>query len=252
MTCEQAQPLLSAYVDRELDITKSLETEDHLRECTRCSAALQRHEALRSALNAASLAFVPPKGLERRVRKALRREAQPSALFTLALWRWAAVPMAATLAAALTWSVAIHRGGTTGEDVVLSELVSGHVRSLMVDHLVDVATSDQHTVKPWFNGKVEFAPPVADFTASGFPLVGGRVDYIAGRPAAVLVYKRRQHVVNVFIWPSGQHEAEALSNVTFDTYHLLRWSASGLTFWAVSDVSSADLESLARLFQNPT
>jgi anti-sigma factor RsiW len=252
MTCEQAQPLLSAYVDRELDITKSLETEDHLRECTRCSAALQQHDALRSALNAASLAFVPPKGLERRVRKALRREAQPSALFTLALWRWAAVPMAATLAAVLTWSVAIHRGGTTGEDVVLSELVSGHVRSLMVDHLVDVATSDQHTVKPWFNGKVEFAPPVADFTASGFPLVGGRVDYIAGRPAAVLVYKRRQHVVNVFIWPSGQHEAEALSNVTFDTYHLLRWSASGLTFWAVSDVSSADLESLARLFQNPT
>jgi anti-sigma factor RsiW len=99
---------------------------------------------------------------------------------------------------------------------------------------------------------VEFAPPVADFTASGFPLVGGRVDYIAGRPAAVLVYKRRQHVVNVFIWPSGQHEAEALSNVTFDTYHLLRWSASGLTFWAVSDVSGADLENLARLFQNPT
>ena len=252
MTCEQAQPLLSAYVDRELDITKSLETEDHLRGCTRCSAALQQHDALRSALNAASLAFVPPKGLERRVRKALRREAQPKVLFTLALWRWAAVPMAATLAAALTWSVAIHRGGTTGEDVVLSELVSGHVRSLMVDHLVDVATSDQHTVKPWFNGKVDFAPPVADFTASGFPLVGGRVDYIAGRPAAVLVYKRRQHVVNVFIWPSAQHEAEALSNVTFDTYHLLQWSASGLTFWAVSDVSGADLESLARLFQNPT
>jgi anti-sigma factor RsiW len=252
MTCEQAQPLLSAYVDRELDITKSLETEDHLRECPRCSAALQQHEALRSGLNAASLAFVAPTGLERRVRKALRREAQPKVLLTIAPWRWAAVPMAATLAAALTWSVAIHRGGTTGEDVVLSDLVAGHVRSLMVDHLVDVATSDQHTVKPWFNGKVDFAPPVADFTASGFPLVGGRVDYIAGRPAAALVYRRRQHVVNVFIWPSGQQEAEALRNVTFDTYHLLRWSASGLTFWAVSDVSGADLESLERLFQNPT
>ena len=252
MTCDQAQPLLSAYVDRELDITRSLETEAHVRECNRCSATLQQHEALRSALSAASLAFVPPTGLERRVRKALRREAQPKVLFTIAPWRWAAVPMAATLAAALTWSVAIHRGGTTGEDVVVSELVSGQVRSLMVDHLVDVATSDQHTVKPWFNGKVDFAPPVTDFTASGFPLVGGRVDYIAGRPAAALVYKRRQHVVNVFIWPSGQQEAEALRNVMFDTYHLVRWSASGLTFWAVSDVSGADLESLARLFQNPT
>ena len=115
MTCEQAQPFLSAYVDRELDITKSLETEDHVRQCTRCSARLQQYEALRSALNAASLAFVPPAGLERRVRKAVRRETKPRVLFTLAPWRWAAVPMAATLAAALTWSVAMHRAGTTGE-----------------------------------------------------------------------------------------------------------------------------------------
>jgi anti-sigma factor RsiW len=251
MTCDQAEPLLSAYVDRELDITKSLETEAHLRECNRCSVTAEQHEALRAALNAASLAFVPPAGLERRVRKAVRRETKRRVLFTPALWRWAAAPMAATLAALLTWSVAMQRGGTSGEDVVLNELVSGHVRSLMVDHLVDVATSDQHTVKPWFNGKVDFAPPVTDFTASGFPLVGGRVDYIAGRPAAVLVYRRRQHVVNVFIWPSAQQEAEALRNVTFDTYHLVRWSASGLTFWAVSDVSGADLESLARLFQTP-
>ena len=252
MTCEQAQPLLSAYVDRELDITKSLETEGHVRECPRCSTTVRQHEALHSAMNAAALAFVPPAGLERRVRKAVRREARPRVLFTLAPWRWAAVPMAATLAAALTWSVAIHRGATTSEDLVLGELVSGHVRSLMVDHLVDVAPADQHTVKPWFNGKVDFAPPVTDFTASGFPLVGGRVDYIAGRAVAVLVYKRRQHVVNVFIWPSGQPETEAFRNVSFDTYHLVRWSASGLTFWAVSDVSSADLESLARLFRDPT
>jgi len=252
MTCAQAQPLLSAYVDRELDITKSLEAEDHIRECKACAATLQQHEALRSALGAASLAFVPPAGLERRVRKAVRHEAKPRVLLARAPWRWAAVPMAATLAAALTWSIAMHREGTRGNDVVMNELVSGHIRSLMADHLVDVATSDQHTVKPWFNGKVDFAPPVTDFTASGFPLVGGRVDYIAGRPAAVLVYRRRQHVVNVFIWPSAQQEAEALRNVTFDTYHLVRWSASGLTFWAVSDVSDADLESLAHLFQNPT
>jgi len=250
MTCEQAQPLLSAYVDRELDITKSLEIESHVRECNRCSAMLQQHEALRSALNAASLAFVPPTGLERRVRKAVRREAQPRVLFTLAPWRWAAVPMAATLAAALTWSVAIHRGGTTGEDVVLSELVSGHIRSLMVDHLVDVATSDQHTVKPWFNGKVDFAPPVTDFTASGFPLVGGRVDYIAGRPVAVLVYHRRQHVVNVFIWPSGSDDDQGLRTLASEGYHLLRWTRSGLTFWAVSDVNAVDLESLAGLLRD--
>jgi len=179
----------------------------------------------------------------------VRREARPRGLFTLPPWRWAAVPVAATLAAAFAWSVAVSRSGTSADDLVLAELVSGHVRSLMADHLVDVATSDQHTVKPWFNGKVDFAPPVADFKASGFPLVGGRVDYIAGRPAAVLVYKRSQHTVNVFIWPAGKEEGQALRNATVQGYHLLRWSGSGLTFWAVSDVNSTDIESLARLFQ---
>lgn len=249
MTCAQAAPLLSAYFDRELDVTKSLEVESHVRECSDCAAGLQQHDALRSSLSAASLVFAPPRGLEWRVRKAVRQEARPRGLSVLPPWRWAAVPLAAALAAAFSWSVAVNRGGTSGDDLLLAELVSGHVRSLMAEHLVDVATSDQHTVKPWFNGKVDFAPPVADFKASGFPLLGGRVDYIAGRPAAVLVYKRSQHTVNVFIWPAGKEEGQALRNATFQGYHLLRWSGSGLTFWAVSDVNSTDIESLARLFR---
>ena len=249
MSCEQARPLLSAYFDRELDVAKSLELEGHLRECERCTAVVRQHEALHGALSAAALVFAPPRDLEWRLRKAVRREAKPRALSVLRPWRWAALPVAATLAAALSWSVAVNRGGTGPDDLVLAELVSGHVRSLQVDHLVDVATSDQHTVKPWFNGKVDFAPPVADFKASGFPLVGGRVDYIGGRPAAVLVYKRNQHIVNVFIWPAGKEVGQALHNATYQGYHLSRWSGSGLTFWAVSDVNSADMESLARLFQ---
>jgi anti-sigma factor RsiW len=249
MSCEQARPLLSAYFDRELDVTKSLEIEGHLRECERCTAIVKQHEALHGALSAAALVFAPPADLEWRVRKAVRREAKPRSLSVLRPWRWAALPVAATLAAALSWSVAVNRGRPSADELVLADLVSGHVRSLMVDHLVDVATSDQHTVKPWFNGKVDFAPPVADFKASGFPLVGGRVDYIVGRPAAVLVYKRNQHIVNVFIWPAGKEEGQALRNATYQGYHLLRWSESGLTFWAVSDVNSTDMETLARLFQ---
>jgi anti-sigma factor RsiW len=249
MSCEQAWPLLSAYFDRELDLAKSLEIEGHLRECERCTAVVRQHEALHGALSAAALVFAPPRDLEWRLRKAVRREAKPRSLSVLRPWRWAALPVAATLVAALSWSVAVNRAGTSAADLVLAELVSGHVRSLMVDHLVDVATSDQHTVKPWFNGKVDFAPPVPDFKASGFPLVGGRVDYIAGRPAAVLVYKRNQHIVNVFIWPAGKEEGQALRNATYQGYRLLRWSGSGLTFWAVSDVNSTDMESLARLFQ---
>jgi anti-sigma factor RsiW len=249
MTCAQALPLLSAYFDRELDVAKSLEVEGHVRECDRCAAALEHHAALRASLSAAALAYTPPRGLERRVRKALRSEARPWGLPVLAPWRWAAVPVAATVAAAFFWSGAIHRSGTSAGDVVLAELVSGHVRSLMADHLVDVATSDQHTVKPWFNGKVDFAPPVIDLTASGFPLVGGRLDYIAGRPVAVLVYQRHQHVVNVFIWPSAHAEGRGPRSVASQGYHLLQWTQSGLTFWAVSDVNGADLESLARHLQ---
>ncbi len=247
MTCAHTQPLLSAYFDRELDIGKSLEIEAHLRECVRCATALQQHEATRAAFATPSLVFAPPAGLERRLHTALRRAAKPKARFFMP-WRWAAVPLAATAAAVLSWVAAVH---TSGRDAVSSELVSSHVRSLMVDHLVDVATSDQHTVKPWFNGKIDFAPPVADFTADGFPLVGGRVDYIAGRAVAVVVYKRRQHIVNVFIWPSGSDADQAPQTVAFQGYHLLRWQRSGLTFWAVSDVNAADLESLARLFQEP-
>ena len=252
MSCEQAWPLLSAYFDRELDAAKSLEIEGHLHECERCTAVVKQHEALHGALGAAALVFTPSRNLERRLRKAVRREARPRSVSLLRPWRWAAVPLAATLAAALSWSVAGQRGGPSGEDVVLSELVSGHVRSLMVDHLVDVATSDQHTVKPWFNGKVDFAPPVTDFTANGFPLIGGRLDYIAGQAVAVLVYKRRQHTVNVFIWPSKTDETEGMRSATSDGYHLLHWVQSGLTFWEVSDVNGGDLESLAHLFQQAT
>ena len=248
VTCAQAAPLLSAYFDRELDVAKSLEIAAHLHECDRCSAGVRQHQALRSSMSSGSLVFVPPRDLEWRVHKAVRREARPRDLLVQS-WRWAAVPLAAVLAGALSWSVAMHRGGTAGESGELAELVSGHVRSLMADHLVDVATSDQHTVKPWFSGKVDFSPPVVDFAASGFPLVGGRVDYIAGRPVAVLVYKRGQHIVNVFISPAGKEEAATPRNLTFQGYHLARWSGGGLTFWAVSDVKGTDIDSLAGLFQ---
>jgi len=248
LSCEQTRPLLSAYFDRELDVAKSLEIEGHLRECTRCAAVVQQHEALHGAVSAAALVFAPPRDLEWRLRKAVRREAKPRSLSVLRPWRWAALPAAATLLVAFSWSMALNRGGPSADDLLLAELVSGHVRSLQVVHLVDVTTSDQHTVKPWFNGKVDFAPPVADFKASGFPLVGGRVDYVAGRPTAVLVYTRNQHIVNVFIWPAGKGEGQARRNATYQGYHLSRWSESGLTCWAVSDVNSTDMETLAHLF----
>jgi anti-sigma factor RsiW len=250
MTCAQALPLLSAYFDRELDVAKSLEIAAHLRQCDRCSSTVRQHQALRSSMSSGALVFEPPVDLQWRVRKAVRHEVGPRSLLALSRWRWAAIPAAAALAGVLSWSIAVQRGGSAGESVELAELVSGHVRSLMADHLVDVATSDQHTVKPWFNGKVDFSPPVFDFAASGFPLIGGRVDYVGGRPVAVLVYKRSQHVVNVFISPVAKNETEAPRHLTFQGYHLTRRSEDGLTFWAISDVNAADVDSLAHLFQS--
>jgi anti-sigma factor RsiW len=247
MTCERALPLLSAYFDRELGVAESVEVEGHVQECDRCSAALRRHDALRSSLTSPALVFTPPSGLEWRVRKAMRQEARRVGLSPRPSWRWTRVPLAAALAAALSWNVAVRRGETLPESVVPSELVSAHVRSLMANHLVDVATSDQHrqALVQWQGG---FRAPVIDFTASGFPLVGGRVDYIARRPVAVVVYKRREHVLNVFVWPSGKDDDQGLRDLTFEGYHLLQWTRSGLTFWAVSDVNDADLKTLAGLF----
>jgi anti-sigma factor RsiW len=249
MTCAESRALVGAYADRELDLVRSLEIEAHLHSCGGCARDLQQLQELRSAITTAPLTFTPSAALRRRVGGALRREAGPRALPTLRVLQPFALPAAAVLVLALSWSLVANRGGRSAHELLLNELVAGHVRALQVDHLVDVASSDQHTVKPWFNGKVDFAPRVADFTVDGFPLVGGRVDYVAGRPAAVLVYKHRQHVINVFIRPAEHDAASAIQTFAAAGYHLLRWDAAGLTYWAVSDLNPADLESLARLLQ---
>lgn len=130
---------------------------------------------------------------------------------------------------------------------VEAELVTSHVRALMVSHLTDVASSERHTVKPWFQGKLDYSPPVRDFTDAGFPLVGGRLDYVADRPVAVLVYRRHEHFINLFVWPASGQETQRASGRK--GYNLLQWRESNMTYWAVSDASADDLELLRRLSQ---
>jgi anti-sigma factor RsiW len=240
--------LLSAYVDRELDVATSLQMEAHVRTCASCAAALERAAALRAAFAAATLTYPAPPDLAPRIRAALRRDSRPRAARAQWLARWAPIPLAAAAAAALTWVIAVHGTAPNGDAGLRDQLVAGHVRALMVDHLVDVASSDQHTVRPWFNGKIDFAPPVADFTADGFPLVGGRVDYIDGHAVAALVYRRRQHAVNVFVWPAGGGDA-GRREISAQGYHLLGWSDAGLQYWAVSDLNTHELETLADLMR---
>ena len=153
--------------------------------------------------------------------------------------RWLFVPSLAALAASLFLVI----GPMSDRSSVGDEVVASHVRSLLVDHLTDVATSDQHTVKPWFNGKIDFAPPVVDLAREGFPLEGGRVDYIGGRVVAALVYRRQSHVINLFVGPASPDATAATVKTTAsrDGYNIENWRAGGLNFWAVSDVSADDL-----------
>ncbi len=147
--------------------------------------------------------------------------------------------------ALITWNVAIFQAAAPREELVARDVVNSHVRSLMGEgHLNDVASSDQHTVKPWFNGRLDFAPPVPDLAHTGFALAGGRLDYVNGRAVAALTYRNRLHVVNVFVWPSAAPDAAPVT-ATRKGYAVMHWTRGGMEHWAVSDMSSALLAPLA-------
>lgn len=248
MDCQEAQKLLHAYVDGELDLVTSLEVERHLRECPACAAAQARLQAVRAALRGGAPVFTPPPDLEGRIRATVLKSTAP--VPRRFPWRWLAVAAAVALAMAAGGTLLHFAFGRSAEAVIARELVAGHVRSQMVaGHLVDVESSDQHTVKPWFEGKLDFAPSVPDLAAQGFVLVGGRLDYLDDRPAAVLVYRRRQHVINLFIWRSGNGADAPTRAVGRQGFHLVGWAHAGLTYWAVSDLNERELKEFVGLVQ---
>jgi anti-sigma factor RsiW len=215
------------------------------RHATRHRASAALHSGVRAeiALLAASRApatdRVPSPAPPRRIRDMLA-----------ASWEWLAGGAAAgalVTAALMTWVVLPSLRGP--DDGLAGEVVASHVRSLMLTHLSDVISTDQHTVKPWFQGKLAYAPPVEDFVPDGFPLMGGRLDYIEGQPVAALVYHRRGHVINLFVWPSDAAAGASNALLTQRGFRVVHWQGAGMTFWAVSDVSADDLEAFARLWQ---
>jgi len=240
MNCQESKNQLQTYLDGELDLTRSLEQEEHLSECFACSQALNSLRLLQQSLRSDSLRFQPPAGLEKRVRSALPREGGSGA--QTFRWRWLIPAFAAAALIIVFAGYLLTR--TSADDLVSSEIVSSHVRSLMTSsHLIDVPSEDPHTVKPWFDGKLDFSPPVKDLTAQGFTLIGGRLDYIGNRPVAALIYQRRKHVINLFVWPAANADTKPVAQVR-QGYNLIHWTKSGMMFWAASDLNLAELQQL--------
>lgn len=239
MTCAEADPLLNAYFDGELDLAGSLGVERHLSECAACSLLYQNLQRLREDIAAADLDFGANANLHR-LRSSIRRRTGLSRPW---LWR-AWIPALAAAALVIGVMVPSRIPRTSGSSD--REVVDSHVRSLMSDHLMDVPSSDRHTVKPWFQGKLNFSPPVLDLGAYGFVLTGGRLDVVGGRPAAAIVYKRRGHIINLLVAPA-EHPSDKLQQSQLDGYHVVQWRTGALGYWAVSDLNAAELGQFAEL-----
>lgn len=246
MICADVERDLDLYIDRELSPELAAAIRDHLDACAGCRQRVAGREALGRAITS-----VPYRTAPNRLRAHVAGQARQTRS-TRALLAWAA---AAVLVVAIGGSgfalirSGAARTGASGADAVVAEVVNAHVRSLQAEHLFDVQSTDQHTVKPWFLGKLDFAPPVADLAAKGFPLVGGRLDYVSGRPVAALVYERRKHSINVFVWPASETSGVDAARLVRG-FHVHHWVRDGMSFYAVSDLNDAELAEFARALQN--
>jgi anti-sigma factor RsiW len=249
LNCNEMKNLVHPYVDGELDLVRNLEIEEHLQACSACAQACKGKQALQTALRAGSLRFKAPTDLQKRIRASLQRASKPERIAFPVPWRMLAVAASLMIVALTTWGLARTSLVPPANDFVAREVVYSHVRSLLAKEPVDIVSSNQHTVKPWFTGKLDFAPTVKDLTEQGFPLIGGRVDYLDDRQVAALLYGRHQHKINLFIWPSAKDSDVEATTQTRQGYHLIHWAASGMTFWAISDLNTAELQQFMQLIQ---
>jgi anti-sigma factor RsiW len=273
VVCDDNARLLHGYLDGELDLVRSLEIEEHLKACADCAQELRSQQTLRKAFRSSALYERAPKGLEARIRASLSSEtadaggaaASPGAAAReadaagnvvsmaasprRAALNWLAVAAAVLVAAVLGWRVVPGQRGPSPDELLAQEVVASHIRSLQPGHLMDVQSTDQHTVKPWFNGKLDFSPAVRDFAAEGFPLAGARLDYLGHRDVAVLIYERRQHLINAYEWPDVAGAERGVRAKSLQGYNMLVWQRGGMYFCIVSDLNPGELREFSQLLQ---
>lgn len=251
MNCREIRALSHAYADRELDLVRTNEIEQHLNDCRSCSREIANIRALSSALKSSTFYFRAPANLTKKIR------ASTCARNGTAHWPQRSVVRKESWAQWMRWFIPVAASALvivlaisfvpSADKRLTEEVVASHVRSLMANHLTDVASTDQHTVKPWFDGKIDFAPPVSDLAERGFPLVGGRLDYLQNRSVAAEVYQRNKHFINLFVWPTLQHRNTAKKLAIEKGYNVIYWQSSGMNYSAVSDLNAAELREFADL-----
>src|SRR5882724_6273391 len=205
MNCQQAKPLIDPYADGELEAEAILELEKHLQSCSTCALAWRNLQSMKKTLKSDALYFTAPAELRQRIKAELPSPPKSVPLRPAWNWNWLTTAMSGAFAVCLALLLLVR---LSSEPPLAQEIVSSHIRSLMGSHLMDVVSTDQHTVKPWFNGKLDFSPPVNDLAAQAFPLIGGRLDYLGGRSAAALVFQRQKHIINLFIWPAKEADSK--------------------------------------------
>lgn len=252
MNCQDVLPLLHPYCDGELDLVRHLQIEQHLAECASCAEQERHLRSLRTALASPSLYHRAPDSLRerlqatavttpapvdvRRGRSALRRATMVASVLLL-------------MGTSATISGLFFGAGPSADERLVASVVADHIRSIQVDHLTDVVSSDRHTVKPWFQGKLDFAPNVPDLSEHGYTLSGGRLDYLIDRPVPALVYYRRLHAINVFIRPAANEEDKPMRRLTQQGFHLRQWQQLGMVYWVISDLNDEELDEFVRLLR---
>jgi anti-sigma factor RsiW len=251
VTCAESKLLMHALLDGELDAGHAREVEQHVATCPSCAAELEAYGKMHEAMSAAPLRFTAPASLRRRIDAEVPARAQtPRAVNRRSMLQGFALGSA--FSGALAASVMLGLFGTGQDEHLLGDVLSAHMRSLQGEHLTDVQSSDRHTVKPWFNGRIDISPPVVDLAADGFPLAGGRLDYIDGNPVPTLIYRRRMHVINVFVLSRDASTSRVSSFESVRGFNVRHWTAQGLDFFAVSDLNPQELGEFVQKFETAT